>query len=384
MPAKPERQEARRPAGRLRSVTTISFARGVPSPDILPVDLFGEAARAAVERDGRAILNYGAAAGYGPLREWIAGRHGADPARVVVTSGSLQGFDFVVRHLFASGGRAVVEAPSYDRTLKTLLRVADRVDAIVLADDGLDVEALADSIERDGAPALLYTIPTFQNPSGRTLSLENRRRLAELVMEHNLLVYEDDPYGLVRFEGEPLPSVYELTGGRVIFSSSFSKTIAPGMRVGYLILPEPLVRPVESLATDTYVSAPIFVQGALYEFVSAGHFEPNLERTRAALRARRDAMLEALERELPEGSSWSRPQGGYFLWLDLPAAVRADDLLARATERGVTFVKGSDFFPDGRGGESARLAFSFPSVDEIHEGIGRLGALVRDVAAVAA
>ena len=365
-------------------MSVISFARGVPSPDILPVDLFGEAALAAVERDGRRILNYGPAAGYGPLREWIAARHGADPAQVVVTSGSLQGFDFVVRHLFASGGRAVVEAPSYDRTLKTLKRVAESVEAIALADDGLDVEAVAESIGRNGPPKLLYTIPTFQNPSGRTLSLDNRRLLAELVLEYDLLVYEDDPYGLVRFEGEPLPSLYELTCGRVIFSSSFSKTIAPGIRVGYVVLPGALVGPVEGLATDTYVSAPIFVQGALYEFVSAGHFEPNLERTRAALRARRDAMLEALERELDAGSSWSRPQGGYFLWLDLPAGVRADDLLVRAAERGVTFVRGADFYPDGRGEESARLAFSFPSVEEIHEGITRLGALVRAAAAVAA
>jgi len=368
----------------LRSMSVISFARGVPSPDILPVDLFGEAARAAVEHAGQTILNYGPAAGYGPLREWLAERHGADPAQVVVTSGSLQGFDFVVRHLFSSGGRALIEAPSYDRTLKTLKRVAERVDAIVLADDGLDVGALADSIERHGVPTLLYTIPTFQNPSGRTLSLENRRRLAELVAGYDLLVYEDDPYGLVRFEGEPLPSLYELTGGRVIFSSSFSKTIAPGIRVGYVVLPEALVQPVESLATDTYVSAPIFVQGALFEFVSAGHFEPNLERTRTALRARRDAMLEALERDFPAGSSWSHPEGGYFLWLDLPAGVRADELLARATDQGVTFVKGSDFYADGRGGESARLAFSFPSVAEIHDGIARLGTLVREATAVAA
>ena len=372
------------PAATLRVMTTISFARGIPSPDILPVDLFGEAARAAVERDGRTILNYGAAAGYLPLRELIAERHGADPDQVVVTSGSLQGFDFVVRHLFASGGRAIVEAPSYDRTLKALRRAGAEIEAIALADDGLDVEALAESIERSGPPKLLYTIPTFQNPSGRTLSPANRRRLAELVAEHDLLVYEDDPYGLVRFEGEPLPSLYELTGGRVIFSSSFSKTIAPGIRVGYAVLPEPLVRPVETLATDTYVSAAIFVQGALYEFLRQGRFEANLERTRAALGARRDAMLEALERELPAGASWSRPQGGYFLWLDLPAGVRADDLLARSTERGVTFVKGSDFYPDGRGEESARLAFSFPSLDEIHEGVARLAVLVREAAAVAA
>jgi DNA-binding transcriptional MocR family regulator len=365
-------------------MSVISFARGVPSPDILPVDSFGEAARAAVERDGRTILNYGPGAGYGPLREWIAARHGVEPGRVVVTNGSLQGFDFLVRHLFANGGRAIVEAPSYDRTIKILKRLGAEVDGIPLTDDGLDVEALESWIAANGRPGLVYTIPTFQNPSGLTLSLEGRRRLAELAAEHDLLVYEDDPYGLVRFEGEPLPSVFELTGRRTVFSSSFSKTIAPGVRVGYLVLPEELVKPVETLATDTYVSPAIFVQGALYEFLASGRFEPNVERTRAALRARRDAMLDALRRELPEGVTWSRPQGGYFLWLDLPAGVGAADLLVRATEAGVTFVKGSDFFPGPGGEESARLAFSFPSVEEIREGVSRLAGLVREAAAVAA
>jgi DNA-binding transcriptional MocR family regulator len=188
----------------------------------------------------------------------------------------------------------------------------------------------------------------------------------------------------VRFEGEPLPSLFELTGGRVVFSSSFSKTIGPGIRTGYLILPEELVGPVTQLATDTYISPSVFVEGALYEFVRSGLFEPNVERTCRALGARRDAMLAALERDFPEGSSWSRPQGGYFLWLDLPAGVNATELLARSTEAGVPFVKGTDFFTGPGGEESARLAFSFPSVAEIHDGVARLAALVREAAAVAA
>jgi DNA-binding transcriptional MocR family regulator len=365
-------------------MAVISFARGVPSPDLLPVDLFAEAARAAIERNGRTILNYGPAAGYPPLKEWIAERHGADPAQIVITNGSLQGFDFLVRSLFAEGGRALVEAPSYDRTIKILKRTGAQVDSIALEDEGLDVDALEESLRRFGPPKLLYTIPTFQNPAGRTLSVERRRRVAELVAEFDLLVYEDDPYGLVRFEGEPLPSLYELTGKRIVFSSSFSKTIAPGVRVGYLILPERLVKPVEALATDTYVSAPIFAQGVLYEFLRGGHFEQNLEGTCRGLRSRRDAMLAALEREFPDGSAWSRPDGGYFLWLDLPAGLRAEDLLERATAQDVTFVKGSDFFAGEGGEEAARLAFSFASVAEIENGICTLGQLVRSAAAVAA
>jgi 2-aminoadipate transaminase len=365
-------------------VATISFARGVPSPDLLPVDVFGEAARAAVERDGRTILNYGPPGGYAPLREWIAARHGADPADVVVTNGSLQGFHFVMRHLLEGGGRALVEAPSYDRTLLTLRKLGAHVEAVPMREDGLDVDALREALAR-GSATVLYTIPTFQNPSGWTLSRASRDALAELVLERDLLVYEDDPYGGVRFEGEPLPTLHELTRGRnVIYSSSFSKVVAPGIRVGYALLPEELVKPIEAVATETYISPSVFVQGALHEFVTAGSYEEALERVRAGLRERRDAMLGALEREFPAGASWSRPEGGYFLWLDLPAGVETDPLFDRAAEAGVAFVKGADFFLDHGGRESARLAFSFPSPEEIREGIARLAALVREAAAVAA
>jgi 2-aminoadipate transaminase len=365
-------------------VSVISFARGNPSPDILPVETFGDAARRAVESDGRTILNYGPAGGYPPLREWIAERHDVDPGRVFVTNGSLQGFDFLVRHLFADGGRVIVEAPTYDRTIKTLARLGAQIEGIPVGEAGLEVDALADAVERRGRPTLLYTIPTFQNPAGQTLSIERRRRLAALVEASDLLVYEDDPYRLVRYEGEHLPTLFELTGGRVIFSSSFSKTIAPGVRTGYLILPEELVRPIETLANDTYISPPLVVEGALNEFIRSGLFDANVERTCRELGARRDAMLVALEREMPPGSRWSRPEGGYFLWVDLPAGVDAAELLSRATERGVTFVKGSDFFAGPGGEESARLAFSFPAVEEIDEGVTRLAGLVRGAAAVAA
>jgi len=364
-------------------VGTISFARGVPSPDLLPVDVFGEAARAAVERDGRTILNYGPAGGYPPLREWIAERHDAAPDQVLVTNGSLQGFHFVMRHLLGDGGRALVEAPSYDRTLLTLAKLGADVEAIPLRDDGLDVDALAATLDC-GPATVLYTIPTFQNPSGRTLSRESREALAALVLDRDLLVYEDDPYGGVRFEGDELPTLYELTGGRnVVYSSSFSKVVAPGIRVGYAVLPEHLVEPVEAIATETYISPSIFVEGALHEFIRSGSYDAALARVRVGLRERRDAMLAALERELPEGTSWSRPEGGYFLWLDLPAGVEGATLLEAAEAKDVTFVKGTDFFLDDSGAEAARLAFSFPSSDEIREGIARLGTLVRERASVA-
>jgi DNA-binding transcriptional MocR family regulator len=357
-------------------VGVVSFARGVPAPECLPVTELADCARGAIEAGGPAVLSYGPAGGYGPLREWIAERHGVEPARVVITSGSLQGFVFLAEALVGKGTRVLVEAPTYDRPLKILKRLGAEIVGLPMDDEGLETAALERALADGEKPAFLYTIATFQNPSGRTLSEARRRRLAELAAEHDLLVLEDDPYGLVRYEGEPLPSIFELEGGHhVAYASSFSKTIAPGVRVGYFVLPPALASQMEALAVSTYISPPFMTQATVHEFLRRGNFEPNLERVRGLLKARRDAMLDALERHMPEGATWTRPDGGYFIWLDL----REDttDLLARAEAAGVTFVKGTDFFADGSGARSARLAFSFVSTDEIADGIETLAGLLR-------
>ena len=354
---------------------TISFARGIPAPECLPVEELADCASAAVRRDGRTVLSYGPVGGYGPLREWIANRHGVDPTRVLITNGSLQGFVFLAQRF--AGTRVLVERPTYDRPLKILRGLGVDVEALPMDDEGLDPDALADALRRGPKPAFLYTIPTFQNPSGRTLSVERRKRIVDLAREHEVLVLEDDPYGQVRFEGDPLPSLFELEGGQHVgYSSSFSKTIAPGLRVGYFLLPAELEHELEVMAVSTYITPVLLGQATVFEFVSRGNFEPNLKRVRKRLGERRDAMLEALETERPEGVRWSRPEGGYFLWLDLPSGVEAGDLLARAEEAGITFVPGTDF-----GGEpnSARLAYSFVSPDEIREGVHRLAALFAPV-----
>ena len=359
----------------------ISFARGMPGPDLLPIAAFGDCAREALERDGATALQYGPPGGYPPLKQWVAEQHGVDPGRVIVTNGSLQGFAFTARHFVQSGSRFFVEAPCYDRSLSILRKLGAEVEQVELADDGLDVDAIAGSLS-DGD--VVYTIPTFQNPSGRTLSLENRRRLVDLAADRGATVFEDDPYGMLRFEGESIPRLFELSEGSTIFLSSFSKTVAPGIRTGYLILPEELVPAIEEFVLSNYVSPAIFVEAALLEFLTSGRFEPNLETVRDGLRIRRDAMLAALTREMPEGTRWNQPEGGYFLWLDLPSGVAADALLARAGEEDVVFIKGVDFFFHGGGEEAARLAFSFATAHEIDEGITRLGRLVREAAAVAA
>ena len=346
----------------LPAAGAISFARGIPSPDLLPVEQLAEASRRALERHGRVALNYGPSAGFGPLREWIAARHGVATERVVVTPGSLIGLGFLVRHLLAGGGRTLVDSPTYDRMLH-LVRAAG-------------AEAVAEPPAR-----LAYVMPTLHNPTGRTLTLSEREQLADVIVEHELTVVEDDPYGLLRLDGEPQPHLHQLLGDRgagelAVLMSSFSKSVAPGLRAGYLVLPEALVAPVEALATSTYVSPPLLAQAQLYEFLAAGHLEPHLADVRAALRARRDALLEVLDAELESHATWTRPDGGYFLWLEL-AEGSAARLAERAAAAGVPIVPGAGFFPGPGGERSARLSFSYPSVAEIREGAPRLAALIR-------
>jgi 2-aminoadipate transaminase len=351
----------------------ISFARGVPAPECLPVADLADCAKTALEREGAAALLYGHTLGYEPLREWIGGHHSVDPSRVVVTNGSLQVFHFILS-TFTDGRRVVVERPTYDRPRKILAALPDAFDEVEIDEEGLDVDELERLESERAERGFLYTIPTFQNPAGVTLSKERRRQLAGLAREGGLRVLEDDPYGLVRFEGEALPTLFELEGGRnVLYSSSFSKTVAPGLRVGYAIVPAEHAGELEELVASTYISPALVAQAIVLEFLRRGLFEPNLERVRGLLRSRRDAMLEALDRELGGRARWSRPEGGYFLWLELPDSLDAVELLPRATASGVTFVPGTDF---GGPPNSARLAFSFASPSEIDEGVRRLAKLV--------
>jgi DNA-binding transcriptional MocR family regulator len=350
-------------------VSSISFARGIPAPDCLPVHELADCAKAALERDGRTILSYGSTLGYEPLREWIADRHGVGAERVVVTNGSLQGFHFLLDH-FAGRGRVIVERPTYDRPRKILPALAE----VPLDGDGLDVDALGRLLDEGGDFAFLYTIPTFQNPTGVTLSRERRSALAALIAARSLPTLEDDPYGLVRYDGEPLPSLFELDGGTsVMYSSSFSKTVAPGARVGYVVLPPELAASLVEEVASTYITPALLSQATVYEFLRRGLFEANVDRVRGLLQARRDAMLEALEEHLSGVATWNRPEGGYFLWLELPVGIDAADLLFRAESAGVTFVKGPDF---GGAPNTARLAFSFVSPDEIRTGVERLAAVL--------
>ena len=361
------------------SATPISFARGAPAPSLIPAEELAECAHEVARRDGATVFAYGPGGGYAPLREWVAERHDVPTERVVLTVGGLQGFVFyAAEQLVRRPGRVLVEAPSYDRPLKVLAREGVEIVALPMDDEGLDPDALDAELRSRSDPAsFLYTIPTFQNPSGRSLSRERRARLVEVVREHELAVLEDDPYGLVRFEGAAPPSLLELEGGTLVtYTSSFSKTVAPGVRTGYFVLPRSDASGFEERAVSTYISPPFLPQAMVWEFIRRGRFEPNLERVQDELRSRRDAMLHALELHVGEQATWSTPEGGYFVWLDLEGT-DTNDLAARAEEAGVAIVAGAAFFPreSGLGGSAARLAFSYETPERIGEGIELLASL---------
>ncbi len=368
----------------LPAAGVISFARGIPGPEMFPSDELAEAARLAFRRHSATALNYGPPGGFAPLQEWLADQHNAAPGQVVITPGSFLLLVLLARVLLRPSAPVLVEVPSYDRVNNLLRQSGARVVPIRRGRDGLDFEALERYLRSGDRPAFFYVMPTFHNPTGTTLSLAARQRLADLAVRHDLLLIEDDPYGQLRFDGPAPPSLRTLLAARgagrlSVFVSSFSKVIAPGLRVGYGVLPEHLAPSVGAAALDTYVSPPLWPQAEIYEFLSAGFLPPQLTRIRELLRQRRDALVERLAAGLDGwAGDWWAPDGGYFLWLELPRQLSAAALLADAERAGVTFVPGSGFFADGGGGDdSARLSFSFPTVADIRIGADLLAATAR-------
>jgi DNA-binding transcriptional MocR family regulator len=359
---------------------TISFARGAPSLDIVDVEGLRDAAVRAFESDPAGTTAYGTSIGYPRLRSWIADRHGVEPERVLVTNGSMQADAFLFEQLVQAGDEVVVERPTYDRTLLSLRGRGARVHAVQLDPDGIDTDALADLLSVAGAaarPTLAHIIPNFQNPAGYTLSLGKRTRLLELAAEHGFIVFEDDPYVELRFSGETLPTMLSMDPERVVYASSFSKTVCPGIRVGYLVGPPDLIASIAKLATNTYISPNMVSQSIVYEFCASGAIERSIETVKAALAERAQALASALRSELAE-AEFVAPQGGYFMWVTLPEGTDVNALYEAAAERGVAFVKGTDFMLDG--GENAlRLAYSGVTPEQIDTGIGRLADAYRSL-----
>jgi DNA-binding transcriptional MocR family regulator len=363
---------------RMPANATISFARGAPSLDIIDVEGLQDAAQRAFANDPAGTTAYGTSVGYVPLREYIASQHDVPVEQVLVTNGSMQADAFLFALMVDAGDPVVVESPTYDRTLLNLRNRSADVRMVELETDGIDVAAL-ERLLRDGLrPKLAHIIPNFQNPAGYTLSAPKRARLLELAREFEFTIFEDDPYVTIRFEGEPLPTMLSADeAGTVVYASSFSKTVCPGIRVGYLIGPAAVIKQIQGIATNTYISPNMVAQSIVNEFCRSGRIDGAIATVKTALRARRDALVTALRRELPE-ARFAPPQGGYFMWVELPEEIDVSELATAASERGVLFVKGTDFLLEG-GRNTLRLAYSGVTPEQIDEGITRLADAVRSL-----
>src|SRR3954471_9722680 len=360
----------------------ISFARGAPSIDIVAVDDLSAAAQRAFEDDPNGTFSYGTAIGYPPLRAWIADKHELPPEQVIVTNGSMQADAFLFELLVEDGDLVVVEAPTYDRTLLSLRKRGAEILAIPLEEDGIDVSALASALEAGARPKLAHIIPTFQNPAGYTLSLDKRRRLLQLANQYDFTIFEDDPYIELRFEGERLPTMLSLDDSeKVVYASSFSKTVCPGIRVGYLAGPATVISAIQKIATETYISPNMVAESIVNEFCRSGAIDRSIETVKNALRERLATLAAALERDLPD-ARFVPPQGGYFMWVELPEDTDVDALAAAAKDRDVIFVKGTDFLLEG-GFNTLRIAYSGVRPDEIDQGVSRLADAYRSLGVAA-
>lgn len=360
----------------------ISFARGAPSPDIMPAEAVRKAAETALTEDWQRALSYGTGRGHPGLAEWIAEMHEVSPDQVMVTNGSMEAANIVIDQMIEKGDRVVVEQPTYDRTLALFERAGADLIGVPLEADGIDVDAIEKACA-EGPVKLVHVIPNFHNPAGSSLSIEKRERLVSLAQEHGFTIFEDDPYRLVHFEepaGETMLAMDK--AGHVLHASSFSKTVSPGVRVGYLIGPESVISELSEYANSIYISPNMLAESVVWELCRTGALEENVSKVNAALTERRDALVQSLNELIPE-AKFDAPAGGYFLWLELEDDVDTEELLTGSQAEGATFVAGPDFMISG-GKSSLRLSFASVPADQVPEGVARIARALEQLRAGAA
>ncbi|HSA99556.1 MAG TPA: PLP-dependent aminotransferase family protein [Anaerolineales bacterium] len=370
----------------------ISFAGGLPAPEVFPLKEFREACNYVLDHLGPQALQYSTTEGYTPLREMIAQRTAryaveVTPDNILITSGSQQALDFIGRLFINRGDYIVVESPTYLGALQAWNAYGAQYIPVRADEDGMIVDELEAAL-RIG-PKFIYVLPNFQNPSGSTLSLERRQKLIELADRYGVPIVEDDPYGQLRYEGDHIPSVVALDSkyrgpngghytGNVIYLSTFSKLLAPGLRLAWVIAPPEVIRKLvmTKQAADLHTSS--FNQYVAYQVGKDGFLDEHVKVIRATYKERRDVMFEMMEEMFPQGVTWSRPKGGMFLWGVLPEGMDAAEVLKRAIEKKVAFVPGEAFHPCGGGKNTMRINFSYSSPDTIREGITRLGTTLKE------
>jgi 2-aminoadipate transaminase len=371
----------------------ISFAGGLPAPEVFPSEQVLAATRTVLEQHGDAALQYGATEGYRPLRELLVrhmGRYGIEvgPENVLITTGSQQALDLVGKAFINPGDRVVTEDPTYLGAIQAFSTYEAHYVTVPVDDDGMCVDRLEDALR--AAPKFVYVLPNFQNPSGVTLSLPRRHRLVEICAHYGAPIVEDDPYGQLRYSGEHLPPLVKLDAelhgcangersflGSVIYLGTLSKTLAPGLRIGWVVASAEVVAKLAVLKQGADLHTSTFAQMVAYETAKGGFLDQHVKLIRRVYAERRDAMLRALERHAPAGVRWTRPVGGLFLYLTLPPGVSADVVLKDALAAKVACIPGTAFHPLGAGTRSMRLNFSYSRPEVIEEGIARLGAVLR-------
>ena len=371
----------------------ISFAGGLPAPEVFPIKHIEAAAHRVLETQGRVALQYGITEGYLPLRELLVrhmGRYGirVTPANLLITSGAQQALDLIAKLLLDPGDAVLTEEPTFLSAIQTFTSYQAHCITVPLDDDGMRIDLLEAALRR--GPKFMYVLPNFQNPAGVTLSLERRRALVELASRYGTPIVEDDPYGQLRYEGRHLPSLVRLDAeyhgcahgerpfrGSVLYMGTLSKTLAPGLRIGWVVAPEEVVVRLVQLKQSADLHTSTFVQMVAYEAARGGFLDHHIPAIRSLYTERRNAMLAAMERHFPAGVRWTHPHGGLFLWVTLPPGVRADELLKDALCERVAFVPGQAFHPSGGGSGTFRLNFSYCTSERIEEGIARLGRVIQ-------
>lgn len=371
----------------------ISFAGGLPAPEVFPLEQFREACNRVLDQFGPQALQYSTTEGYRPLREMIA-RHTrryaveVTPENILITSGSQQALDLIGRLFINRGDYIVVESPTYLGAIQAWNAYGAQYVTVPTDEHGMIVDELEKAL-RVG-PKFIYVLPNFQNPGGWTISLERRRKLVELADRYGVPIIEDDPYGQLRYEGEHLPPVVALDSqyraengkhysGNVIYLSTFSKILAPGIRLAWVIAPQEVIRRLVMAKQAADLHTATFNQMVAYEVGRGGFLDEHVKVIRRVYKERRDVMLEMMDELFPSEVRWTRPQGGMFLWVMLPKGIDTAEVLRLAIERKVAFVPGAPFHPNGGGENTMRINFSYSSPETIREGISRLAGVLEEV-----
>jgi len=359
----------------------ISFAGGLPSPATFPIDAIRAAFDAVLTREGKAALQYSATDGYAPLRAWIAGSlstQGAriTPEQVLITSGSQQGLDLLGKVLVNEGDRVLVETPTYVGALHALGIYGPRYVSVPMDDDGLAPDALSDLMRAPDGAAFLYTIPTFQNPTGRTLAHERRVALVEQAARLKLLVVDDDPYRLLDHAGRTFQTLLSMDAQAVVHLGSFSKILAPGIRLGYMVAPPELARKVEQAKQGADLHTSTLTQMVAHEIIKDGFLDSHLVATRQVYAEQCATMLQALTEHFPRSATWTQPTGGMFIWATLPDGLDAAVMLDAALDANVGYVPGGPFFAEAPRANTMRLSFATVTPEKMREGIARLGKVI--------